>query len=109
MKSKGVAPSLPPLEWGEYLINFLWEFGPGMPTGSGSGPVTFSEMDAWQRVCGIDLQPWEAQLLRRLSIEYCNESCLATKPNRPPPFGAAPEEARLNRLRVQKDLDKFLA
>lgn len=81
---------MPPVDAGRYLIDYLYEFGPSMPAGMGSGPVTFAEMEAWERKAGVELAPWEARLLRRLSGDYLAESHRATKPNCPPPFEDSP-------------------
>lgn len=53
---------MPPFDEGEYLIAYLHELCPTVP-------VTFAEMAAWQAARGFELAPWEARLLRRLSID----------------------------------------
>jgi hypothetical protein len=63
-------PDLPPLEAGGYLVAYLFEAGPVMD----AGPLSFGELESWCRRLGIDLQPWEARCLCRLSREYLNES-----------------------------------
>lgn len=77
---------MPPLEWGRYLVDHLFEMGPTMAAGAGSGPLTFAEMEAWQRLTGVALTPWESQLIRQLSNEYLAESFDATQENRPAPY-----------------------
>ena len=104
MKARGVAIDMPRLAAGRYLIDYLYEFGPVMPAGMGSGPVTFSEMEAWERKAGIELAPWEARLLRRLSGDYLAESHRATKPNCPPPFE---DSAALN-ASIERDQSRRL-
>lgn len=54
----------------DYLLSYLWEIGPTLVAGMGSGPITHLELRAWQANSGIELQPWETRVLRRLSIEY---------------------------------------
>jgi len=66
------APDMPPLDT-DYLIGYLFEIGPTMAAGMGSGPITHEEILAWQELTGIELQPWEARFLRRLSLEYVSE------------------------------------
>lgn len=78
---------MPPLAAGRYLLAYLWEIGPTLSGGMGDGPITHGEIAAWQSNMGIDLQPWEAALLRRLSLDHLCQSQLSTDPNCKPPFG----------------------
>lgn len=105
MEKKGTSIEMPPLDCGDYLIRHLYDIGPTVAAGMGSGPVTYSEIEAWQRVTGIHLLPWEAGLLRRLSGEYASESFAATKRDRPAPF-ASPLVARRSR---QQEIDRKLS
>lgn len=36
----------------------------------GEAPIGYRDLQAWQAVSGVDLMPWEATLLRRLSGHY---------------------------------------
>jgi hypothetical protein len=38
--------------------------------GFGSAPLSFQEIEAWQRTTGVTITPWETLVLRRLSMEY---------------------------------------
>ena len=78
---------MPPFDEGEYLIAYLYELGPTVAAGMGAGPVTFAEMAAWQDARGFELEPWEARLLRRLSVDYLAESHRATRRDCQPPWG----------------------
>ncbi|MBY0455261.1 MAG: hypothetical protein K2Q11_10335 [Burkholderiaceae bacterium] len=93
----GVPPQLPDVFAGQYLLDWLFEIGPTQPAGMGSGPVTFQELAAWQQQAGIELQPWEASMLRRLSVEYLNESYEATNAARPPPYGELHRSPKLDK------------
>ncbi|MEG2030580.1 MAG: hypothetical protein RR376_08035 [Janthinobacterium sp.] len=108
-QARGIAIEMPPLEWGDYLIGYLFEFGPTMAAGMGSGPLTGAEILAWQKLLGIEFDPWEARLLRRLSNEYVSESYLATKRDRPAPYGAPPVLKKVAAREVDRNLDFFLA
>ncbi|MGK5049605.1 hypothetical protein ACQ4WP_27470 [Janthinobacterium sp. GB4P2] len=99
---------MPPLECGEHLIGYLYEFGPTMAAGMGAGPVTFVEMEAWQRARGINLHPWEARLLRRLSCDYLAESHKATKWDCPAPYMDSPSLKRAMASEVERKMDAFL-
>jgi hypothetical protein len=81
-------PELPPLGSGGYLVAFLFEVGPVMSGSMGAAPLPFGEIDAWCRRSGIELSPWEARALRRLSVTYLNESQAAEKRSRQPPWQA---------------------
>lgn len=87
MARDGIQPALPLVDGGQYLLDWLFEIGPTLPAGMGSGVLTFSEIATWQQLVGLDLQPWEVRALRRLSGEYLGETHAATDPRRPPPYG----------------------
>ena len=108
METRGRSIEMPPLDCGDYLIRHLYDIGPTIAAGMGSGPVTYSEMEAWQRVTGIQLLPWEASLLRRLSGEYAAESFAATKRDRPAPFGSPISTRRSTQSEIDRKLNNFL-
>ncbi len=81
-------PDLPPIEGGAYLLDYLWQLGPTMAVGMGAGPITQTEMRAWQINMGIDLKPWEARFLRGLSCDYLDQWQKAQKPDCAPPWQA---------------------
>lgn len=49
-------------------------------------PVTFLEIKSWADVTDIDLTPWEALALHKLSCEYLGEYNQADDPERPAPY-----------------------
>lgn len=73
-----------------YLIGYLFEIGPTVSAGMSSGPISHSEIAAWQRNTGIELDAWQVRTLRALSIEYVNESSTANAPDSPAPWGGEP-------------------
>lgn len=79
---------MPPIVHGEYLIAHLYEMGLVLPLGMGIAPLTFGEIESWQRATGKQLQPWETSLLRKLSAAYVTEAHAAEKIETPPPYGA---------------------
>lgn len=107
-KKRGVDIQMPTIEWGAYILAYLFEVGPTMPSGMGSGPLTFSEIEAWQRTVGIFLLPFEAQLLRRLSVEYFGESHAATKFDCPAPYGVSLQLVKSTQKEINRKLDQFL-
>lgn len=103
MQDDKQTPELPPVEAAGYLVGHLWEVGPTMATGSGSGPITFQELHAWQEQIGVELQPWEIRILRQLSLDYLVEFRKAEDPLCPPPYGKLSRNPNLD-----KKLDEFL-
>jgi hypothetical protein len=84
-------PEMPPIEdAAHYLISYLFEIGPTLAAGMGNGPLTHAEIMAWQINTGIELQSWEARILKRLSNHYLAESQRATARDCPAPWADAP-------------------
>lgn len=106
-KKRGAEVHMPPIEWGGYILGYLFEVGPTMASGMGGGPLTFSEIEAWQRTVGICLSPFEAQLLRRLSMEYFGESHAATKFDCPAPYGVSLQLVKSTQKEINRKLDQF--
>ena len=104
---KGGSIDMPELECGDYLIKHLFDVGPTLDGGMSSGRITYSEIEAWERKTGIELLPWEAALLRRLSAEYMAESSAAAKHDRPAPFGRPGIVRRSTQKEIDRKLDSF--
>jgi len=79
----------PPCDAG-YLITYLFDAGPVESGGMGPAPLSHREIEAWQHNTGIELSPWEAKTLRRLSREYLAMAQDATSPSCPPPWRPEP-------------------
>ena len=79
-------PEMPSAEGADYLLGYLWEVGPTLVAGMGAGPITHQELCAWQANSGVRLQPWEARILRRLSIDYLAEMSRAERADCPAPW-----------------------
>lgn len=88
-------PDMPAID-AQYLIGYLWEIGPTMAAGMGAAPLSHVEIAAWQANVGIELQPWETRLLRRLSYDYLAESRAAESADSPAPWTAVVEAAVLS-------------
>ena len=69
-----------------YMVNYLFSAGPTMPSPMGSTPLTHQEIQAWQHNMGIDLCPWEANVLREISRQYLSELLQSDKHDSPPPW-----------------------
>jgi hypothetical protein len=64
------------------------------PYGADGGGLGWRDLEAWQRNVGIELEPWEGRLLRRLSGEYASMRHKAEKPDCPAPYTLVTVEAQ---------------
>ena len=101
IKKDGIIPSMPPNP-APHIIDRLVEIGLTEANGMSVSPLSWRELNEWQRATGIELAPWEARLIRRLSVDYIAEGRRAESENCPPPWHAEvsqreleTEEARL--------------
>ena len=88
MKRDKVTPKLPPNPM-PHLIGHLMEIGLSEAAGMGAAPLSWLTIDVWQRITGVELSPWEARLIRKLSVEYLAEGRRAESETCPPPWRAA--------------------
>lgn len=70
----------------KYLIDWWLEIGPTSPSSMGEGPIGWQDIAAWQALVLIDLNPFEATTIRRLSSEYLAQKHDAKKPSCPAPY-----------------------
>ena len=85
-KNENFNPEMPPINLPSHILAYFWEVGPTMPGGMGAVPLSHGEIESWQNNIGIKLSAWECRALKRLSIEYLNESQKATKRECPAPW-----------------------
>jgi hypothetical protein len=85
MKRDRITPAMPPNPVPHILARLI-EIGITQPGGMGPVPLSWSEIANWQRDTGVRLEPWEARLMRQLSISYLGELALAESENRPAPW-----------------------
>ncbi|MFC0131779.1 hypothetical protein CR105_26465 [Massilia eurypsychrophila] len=97
-------PDMPPVGDAGYLLTHFWQVGPTL----GDSSITNTELRNYQDNEGITLSPWECKTLRRLSIDYLNESHRATKEDCPPPYAESRNAARLKSAELRRKLDVFL-
>ncbi len=71
----------------KYLVDYLFDAGPTIMTGTGQVPLTHSEIKYWLHNAGITLSPWECKMIRMSSIEYLNQFKLSSKHSVSAPFG----------------------
>lgn len=71
-----------------HITDRLLEIGLTEAAGMGAAPLSWREIDAWCSRTAVDLDPWEARLLRKLSVAYLAEGRKAESENAPPPWRA---------------------
>lgn len=95
------AIELPRINAGAYLVDYLMEIGPALDSGMGQLVITFGEIDAWQRLTGVQLPPWQVRLMRHLSREWIAETARARDRFCPPPWMSAPSADSRARVAAQ--------
>lgn len=71
-----------------HVIARLVEIGITESAGMGPTPLSWREISEWQRNTCVRLPPWEARLIRQLSLAYIAEGRRAESENCPPPWRA---------------------
>ncbi|MEG3089498.1 phage tail assembly chaperone [Sphingomonas sp. PB4P5] len=87
MKRDKIVPPMPPNPM-PHMITRLVEIGLSESNGMGASPLSWREINEWQQAAGVDLAPWEARLMRTLSLAYLAESRKAESETCPPPWHA---------------------
>ena len=85
LKKDGITPQMPPNPL-PHIIARLIEIGITETTGMGAAPLSWREIAEWQRNTGVPLAPWEAKLIRQLSLAYMAESRRAEEETCAPPW-----------------------
>jgi hypothetical protein len=104
MRAKGTTPLLPDNP-APYLSDWLFEIGPTGAGSMGECALGYRDFAAWQEISGVELMPWEASLLRRLSIEYATTRQKAEEPAFPAPYSGVADEVVARREHVAKQVD----
>jgi len=86
LTDSGIEPPMPPVLAGHRFLNWLYDAGPGIPTGQGLVPLSNAEIRAWQQSNGLSLTRLEAQTLRELSQAFVDELINASDRKRPAPY-----------------------
>lgn len=68
----GYVPT-PDISDGHYLTSILFKVGPS----SHESPVSYMELESWQRQHGIELAPWQVDLIIDMSKAYLSETYAA--------------------------------
>lgn len=90
MVESGIAAPLlemPPLSGGHHLVDWLHQAGT-VNSGAmgGFSALAWTELRAWSQLCGIELQPWEAETIMLLSRTYASMFAEAADPHCPAPY-----------------------
>jgi hypothetical protein len=94
---------MPPAEWGAELLDYFWEIGPVKK----DGPIEAPDLVAWERILGIEWQPYESRLLIKLSKAYMAESHAASSPTAKCPWPEFESRWRWAQNQIgEKSLDK---
>lgn len=96
MKDDGISPVFPDNP-AEYLTTWLFEIGPAVPAGMGESAIDWPHLKAWQETMGVELLPWEARILRRLSGDFVAQRAKSRKPDCPAPYTGDADRVKLNR------------
>lgn len=71
-------PEIP--EGWEHVWQWFWELSGGRGhNGFGPLPLSWADMAAWSRICGIELQPWQAAIFRAMDAAWLNEAAKQKK------------------------------
>lgn len=87
MKADKRSPPMPPNPMPHLLLWFT-EIGMVEATGMGSAPLSWREIQAWQYNVGIRLTPWQARMMRSLSVAYLAQKANSELTTDPPPWSA---------------------
>lgn len=94
---------LPEIEGYEHLLPLLESAGTILQTGMGIAPLTWQELESWERsyskeIDCWELSYWELNTIKDMSYAYCAELGQATSKTREAPF----KEAVIDREDVSK-------
>lgn len=82
----------------DYILVYLQEIGLTL----GDQPLNFGEIESYQNVSGIDLQSWEARILKKLSVAYLSESNKAKDSNVETAWADAPNYMSVSYIKAMK-------
>lgn len=88
---KEMEPPLPEVEGHEHLISLLENAGTILQTGMGIAPLTWQELESWERCYSKEINCWELSFwelntLKDMSYAYCAELGNARDKTRPAPY-----------------------
>lgn len=103
LRDKGEQP-LMPHNPAEHLTDWLLDAGPTVHGAMGEVPIGYRDLLAWQEITGIELEPWEARLMRSLSEAYAAERSRARKRDCMAPYSGIDREPETVRDKVSRQV-----
>jgi hypothetical protein len=76
-----------------HIVERWTEIGMTGSNGMSATPLSWAEIAAWQVNTRVTLSPWEARLIRSLSIAYLVQSRISEAETCPPPWRGEVTEA----------------
>ncbi len=101
-KKKKIPPPMPPNPM-PHIIARLVEIGLTESNGMGSSPLSWQEINAWCDRTLIDLCPWEARLIRALSVAYVAEKAKSESETHPAPWHSAVTQREIDADEAELD------
>lgn len=87
MRRGNVTPQMPPCPM-PHFIEWFTDIGMVESGGMGPAPLSWREISEWQANMAVTLEPWEAKLLRELSVAYLSQKGNSECTLDPPPWTA---------------------
>lgn len=87
IQEKGGEAELPQFEVAAYLVDYWRDVGSVNQGGYSPSPLSAAEIQAWQQMAGIRLNPWEFRIIREMSRAYLSYLHEAEEFECPAPFG----------------------
>lgn len=107
LERKEIDPEMPDISAAPHLARFLFQIGPTMPAGMGSGPVTHQEIESWMRTTRTNLYPWEVRLMRELSMAYVSQASKSDTFDAEPPYGSDVANRLMKAARVRESMRRL--
>ena len=102
--------TLPEIEYGEWIIEYLMEIGPAGSNGMGLCPICYTEINAWINTTKTEVSPWDVNMIRHLSRVYVSQYNDSKDKNAPAPYHyteKSEEEIRTDVVKGFKQLVKM--
>lgn len=103
LKADKITPQMPPNP-APHIVDRLVEIGLTEAAGMSSGPLSWREINEWQRATRVVLAPWEARLIHSLSTAYVSESRRAESESCTPPWRAEVTKREIEVERTALDM-----
>lgn len=89
----------------EHIWEWFLDLSLARPVGYGPTPISFSEIEAYSRLMGVEITPWEVEQLRRIDRLAVVEASKKRKQTKTAPDGRTFKEA--GNLDAMKSISAF--